>query len=72
MSAKVFLIDEYVPRENESGSDDIIDFNPFLRTNYFRVICISLVKCLPVSEIIKWLLVQIYQIRLDYEIESVL
>ena len=29
MSAKVFLIDEYVTRENESGSDDIIDFNPF-------------------------------------------
>ena len=72
MSAKVFLIDEYVTRENESGSDDIIDFNPFLRTNHFRVICISLVKCLPVSELIKWLLVQIYQIRLDYEIETVL
>ena len=44
MSAKVFLIDEYVTRENESGSDDIIDFNPFLRTNYFSVICIFLVK----------------------------
>ena len=46
MSAKVFLIDEYVPRENESGSDDIIDFNPFLWTKYFRVICISSVKCM--------------------------